>query len=194
MIIRIRDRRAERKTLLLQLLVLLLAVLVMPHNMVGALGVGALPVVGMIIDVQQQFSAAQALVGTAVSTNSVDLGPPNTTAAERRIGTGEPMAVLVTIGVGAVGGGTLTVDVQTDDNSAFSSAAIHTTSGAIAAAALGIGAKLVIPLIPGKITERYMRLNYTMVTMTNITVSAELQPLASIQNEQVYPKNFVISV
>jgi hypothetical protein len=80
------------------------------------------------------------------------------------------------VDVAAVGGGTLQVTVQSDDNSAFSSPGTVAQTAAIAAAALGLGARVLIPIPPDLGTERFTRLNYTLVTMTGITVTAELIP------------------
>lgn len=139
-----------------------------PESLVALATTGSM--IGAFIDAQQLFSDAQALVATAVSTNIIDHG------SDRNIGIGEPLLVLVTIDVAAAGGGTLTIAVQSDDNSGFSSAGTVATTVAIAAAALGLGARVLIPIPPDTGTERYMRLNYTMATMTSITVTSVLIP------------------
>jgi hypothetical protein len=98
--------------------------------------------------------------------------------------------VLLTVDVAAAGGGTLAIAVQSDDNSAFSSPGTVTTTTAIAAAALTLGARIVIPIPPDTATERFMRLNYTLVTMTGITVTAELTPMRFIPTgENVFYAN-----
>jgi len=86
----------------------------------------------MIIDYNLQFSDAQALTVDAASTNIIDLG------SDRDIGVGEEMKVALNFDV-AMGGTspTLSVLVQTDDNSSFSSATTVLTSRSIAAAAIG---------------------------------------------------------
>lgn len=191
----VKNQQIVDRILLLQVLLVLLVVAIMPHHeLITGLGIGLLPVTGMLVDAALTFSDAQALTVTAVSTNLYDQGAPPSGTAERRIGSGEPMALVLTVDVAAAGGGTLQIDVQTDDNAGFSSAVVHATSGAVAAAALTAGAKVIIPLIPGKVTERYMRLNYTLTTMTGITVTAMLMPMNQIQNELTYPKNFVVSI
>jgi len=127
------------------------------------------------VDAQNLFSDAQALTVTAVSTNIIDHGQ------DRNIGVGTPLAVVVTVDVAAAGGGTLTIAVQGDDNSGFASPGTVATTAAIAAATLVAGYQLVIPLGPDTLTERFTRLNYTMATMTGITVTAYLAPLDQIQ-------------
>ena len=140
------------------------------------------------IDAFTTFSSAQALTATANSTNTIDL--VNTTSRE---GDGEPMAVVINVIVAAAGGGTLTVAVQSDDNSSFSSAATVATTAAIAAATLIAGYQFVIMIPPGVSTERYLRLNYTLATMTGITVTARLTPVSMIPSTTPYPDAITIS-
>lgn len=140
----------------------------------------------MIIDSQHLFSDAQALTATAASTNLIDLG------AERRIGIGEPLAVVISCDV-ALGGTspTFVATLQSDDNASFSSAASVVASSSISTFAAG--AKLVIPIPQGN-TERYIRLNYTLGgTSPTITVTSFLQPMNMIQNDVVYADGITIS-
>lgn len=140
----------------------------------------------MILDAQNTFSDSQALVGTAVSTNVIDL------SQDRDIGIGRPMVIMTVVKVAPAGGGTLQIDAQADDNVGFASPAVAATTGAIAAAALAAGTKRVLPLPPDKLTERFLRLNYTMVTMTSITVSSYLLPADFVQNEGVFASAYSI--
>jgi hypothetical protein len=82
----------------------------------------------MYIDAQQQYSQAQALTVSAVSTNAIDH------SQDRNFGIGVPLAILVTVGVAAAGGGTLTIALQADTTSAFGSPGHGGTTTAIAAA------------------------------------------------------------
>lgn len=144
----------------------------------------------MIIDSQNLFSDAQALSATGASTNLIDLG------AERRIGSGEPMAAVVTVDVALAGTSpTFAITVQSDDNSGFSSAATVVTSATISGAANApAGAKFVVPIPSGLATERYVRLNYTLGgTTPTITVTAFLQPMSMIQNDAYYADALTIS-
>jgi hypothetical protein len=141
-----------------------------PESLVTIVTAGS--VLGAIIDAQQTFSDAQALTVTAVSTNIIDHG------GDRNIGIGAGLGILLTVDVAAAGGGTLTIVVQSDDNAGFSSPGTVATTAAIAAAALTLGARVIIPIPPDTATERFMRLNYVLATMTGITVTAVLQPLA----------------
>lgn len=141
----------------------------------------------MYIDAQLQFSQAQALVATAASTNAVDFGK------DRNIGIGKPMAILVTVGVSPAGGGTLQITVQADTTSAFGAPVTVAQTIAIAAANLTAGTKVIIPIPADLSTDRWMRLNYTMVTMTSITVTAELVTQDAVQNEWYAPAGTTIS-
>jgi hypothetical protein len=131
----------------------------------------------MIIDSQALFSDDQAVTATAVSSNIIDLGatgtvPGGSTALSRDIGKGTPVEILIQWTVAAVSGGasTVTVDLETDDNSSFSSATTLATTGAIAKATLVAGYQMKIHYMP-RGAERYIRLNYTVAT-ANLTAGA----------------------
>lgn len=140
----------------------------------------------MYIDAQQQYSVAQALVATAVSTNSIDH------SQDRNLGIGEPLVVLVTVGVAAAGGGTLQIVLQTDTTSAFGSPVTVAASPLIAAAALGLGAKYVLAIQADFLFNRWSRINYIMATMTSITVTAELTLASMVQNEWYAPAGVTV--
>ena len=141
----------------------------------------------MILDALLQFSDAQALTATGASTNSIDLG------AERRIGSGGAMAIVVTADVALAGTSpTLAVTVQSDDNAAFSSPTTVTTSATVTT--LAAGEKIVVGIPPGTATERYMRLSYTLGgTPPTVTVTSQLMPRDMIQDEAYYADGFTIS-
>lgn len=140
----------------------------------------------MILDAQLQFSDDQALTVTAVSTNSIDL------LADRNIGVGEPLSVLIVPKVAGdftTGDESYTATLQTDDNSSFSS---PTTVVAATTISRPLGSPTVIAIPPNNVTERYLRLSYTLAgTSPTMTVDAFLIPTAYIQNEQYYPKGYV---
>lgn len=139
----------------------------------------------MILDALNALSNSQALTVTAASTDTIDLG------VERQLGSGEPMAVMVTVGV-AMGGTspTLQVNVQSDDNTGFSSAAVVAASASFSS--LPAGSKIVIPIPPNTNTERYLRLNYTLGgTSPTVTVSAHLIPLSHVESYRAYPWSYV---
>lgn len=113
----------------------------------------------MILDTENMFSDDQAITVTAASTNVIDLG------VDRDIGKGVPVPILIqaTEAFTAAGAATLQVDLETDDNEAFSSASTIWTSGAIGKATLVAGYKFAINYVPRE-NERYLRLNFTVTT------------------------------
>jgi hypothetical protein len=127
----------------------------------------------MIIDSRLNVSRMQALTGTSAvaSTDTIDLG------STRLIGPGEAMWWVIVARVG-LGGTTptMTISIQTDDNSAFSSAATLDTAPTLAAAAFATGQKIILPM-PWT-NERHLRLSYTMGgTSPTCTVDAFLTNL-----------------
>lgn len=134
----------------------------------------------MIIDKLLEFSDSQAITATAASTNVIDLG------ADRDLGVSDiDVFIQVMETFAASGAATLTITLETDDNSSFSSATALWTSPAISKTALVAGYN------PGKfklpqVTERFLRCNYTVATgpMTAGKVSAAL--LTGRQNWRAY--------
>ena len=113
----------------------------------------------MYLDKQLMFSEAQAVTVTAASTNVVDLG------ADRDVGSGEPLELLVVVdeAAAAAGAATLTMALETDDNEAFASATTLLSSAEIGKAALTAGSSHFKVRVPED-AERYLRLNYTVAT------------------------------
>lgn len=142
----------------------------------------------MFLDKQQQFSDAQALTATAVSTNVIDLG------VDRDIGKGEPMAIVVTVGVAAdftSANETYQFVVQTDNDEAFGSITTHVQTAAINGDELTAGSKVVIPL--GHTNERYLRMNYVLAgTTPSVTIDAYLQPMSMIDGVTDYASGYAI--
>lgn len=133
----------------------------------------------MLLSVQQTFSDAQALTGTAASTNIIDLGATGTVlkapaALVRDIGKGEPIPIIVKLDVAAGGTSpTLTVAVQVDDNSGFSSPKTVFTSQTKAGGAAGD--EIIMEYVPQGSDERYIRLNYTLAgTSPTYTVTSAI--------------------
>lgn len=107
----------------------------------------------MLLD-QQALSAAQAITATAASTNVIDTG------SNKDVGKYGDIPLLIQVVEGFNNLTSLTVTVQTDDNSAFSSAA-DVLSMTIPLASLVLGYKSPVITLPMKM-ERYIRLNYTV--------------------------------
>ncbi|MHB4873666.1 Bbp16 family capsid cement protein [Klebsiella pneumoniae] len=108
----------------------------------------------MLLDQQALFSAAQAITATAASTNVIDTG------SNKDVGKYGDIPLLIQVVEGFNNLTSLTVTVQTDDNSAFSSAA-DVLSMTIPLASLVLGYKPPVITLPMKM-ERYIRLNYTV--------------------------------
>ncbi|MGX1353372.1 hypothetical protein AB7M49_006993 [Bradyrhizobium elkanii] len=112
----------------------------------------------MIFDRTNLLSDAQAITATAASTNVIDLGP---VAIARDIGKGRPIPLLIQVVEAFNNLTSLTVALQTDDNSAFGSAKT-VWSSTVLLADLIAGAVVVPEYITRGTNERYMRLNYTV--------------------------------
>ncbi|EIY2246820.1 TPA: Bbp16 family capsid cement protein [Klebsiella pneumoniae] len=108
----------------------------------------------MLLDQQALFSAAQAITATAASTNVIDTG------SNKDVGKYGDIPLLIQVVEGFNNLTSLTVTVQTDDNSAFSSAS-DVLSMTIPLASLVLGYKSPVITLPMKM-ERYIRLNYTV--------------------------------
>lgn len=142
----------------------------------------------MILDAQALLSDAQALTATAASTNIYDAG------ADRDLGVGEPLGVAISVDVAAdftSTNETYQFDIETDDNSSFSSATVIARR-IIVAGSLTAGARFVIPLPHDN--ERYLRINYTLGgTTPTVTVTAWIAPLSFIEKNQQYADGLTIS-
>ncbi len=148
----------------------------------------------MFIDALLLVSDSQAVTADAVSTNTIDLGNPT---VKNRIGSGEPMAFLITVEVSADG----TTGDETYAFEVISSAAANLSSPTVlnrrACTAgqhtqLTAGTRLVLPVPPGFPQQRYIGVNYDVGgTTPSITVSAALMP-QSLAEESIasYAKGY----
>jgi len=121
----------------------------------------------MIYDALGLFSDSQAITATAPSTNTIDLKATGTpyggVQLVRDIGKGECLNLSVTVNEAFNNLTSLTISVETDDNSAFSSAATVFTTPAIPLASLVLGYS--VPMLtefPEGTKEQYVRLKYTV--------------------------------
>ena len=142
----------------------------------------------MFIDALGLFSDAQAITAQAASTNSVDLG------SARNIGVGEDLYVAVNVDVAFTDAGsdsTLTVELQTDDDSAFGSPVTNTlfTIPAVTAA----GAAFFAKIQPDQLNERYARLRFTPNNGNLTTGSVTAAFTKDIAKFIAYPKGYTIS-
>lgn len=148
----------------------------------------------MYIDYEEQFSDAQALTTTAASTNLIDLGPRQGDQSAD-LGTGTQMVVVIQLTVAADDADadeTYVADLETDDNTGFSSAT--TLGSATITRGDAAGTRYYIHLPLAQTVERYIRLNYTLGgTTPSVTLDAWLAPASSVQNDRYYENNSTIT-
>jgi hypothetical protein len=127
----------------------------------------------MIIDKQTLMSEDQAVTVTAASTNVIDLASIATgTPTPNELGNYE---LLLQVTTTFHAGTSMSATVQTDDDESFGSPTSLVASAAIATATLVAGYQYKIALPSDAITERYMRVYYTVVgTMDAGKVTAAL--------------------
>lgn len=134
----------------------------------------------MIFDAQNTFSKDQAVTATALSTNTLDLGPGDHGPSER--------ISLVVCATGYTAGAG-TVELQTADVSAADGALtspVVIASFPFPAAALKAGGQIVSARLPHGL-KRYVRLNYNMSTAgAGGTMTAAL--VLDVQQAEPLPK------
>ncbi len=114
-----------------------------------------------MIDKQLVLSDAQAVTATAESTYYVDL------SVARDIGKGKQLYVVIGVQTVMDSSGeaaTLTIALQTDDNTSFTSAVSVLSTQAYAESVLTAGRQPIVIPIPPDTDERYLRLYYTVGT------------------------------
>lgn len=138
----------------------------------------------MILDQTNLFSDAQVVTATAASENVIDLGATGvpqpvpqgapSVALKRDIGKGTPIDLLVQLVADTTGTpGTLTVELQVDDNEGFASAKTVESS---VMQGTDAGSRINMRYLPVGVDERYFRLNYVEAggTTPSYTVTAGL--------------------
>jgi len=143
----------------------------------------------MIIDSQNLFSDEQAVTAAAASTNLIDLG------TERRPGTGENLYIVAQVDEAFTDAGsdsTLLVELESDDNVAFSSPTVRQTIGTFAALAAA-GSRLIARYAPETLNERFIRLKYTPANGNLSTGKVTAFVTKDIQAFTAYPDGFTIS-
>jgi hypothetical protein len=123
----------------------------------------------MILDYHLKMSDAQAITASAATTNYID-----TTVAGKTVEKELYLVASVNTAFGSAGGtATLTIAIQSDDDSAFGSPTTLFTSPAFTVAALVAGFQAIKMRMPVAtqaaagttvITERYLRAYYTVGT------------------------------
>jgi hypothetical protein len=119
----------------------------------------------MFMDADLLFSDAQAVTAAAASTNYYDTGPLFTGNTGRNIGMSTEIYFSITVDTAFTDSGsnsTLTVDLQTDDNTSFTSQATVATLVTIpAVTAAGTKYFVKVPVATTVPYERYIRIYYT---------------------------------
>lgn len=132
----------------------------------------------MIISAEQQFSDAQSITITAVSTNKIDLGTTGTVlgapaALTRDIGKGTPIPIMCQVVDAFTGTGTIQFQVVTDSAADLSTATVVAETKAFTYTTLASGYQISLLVLPQKLTGRYLGLQYTISgTATAGSVSA----------------------
>lgn len=123
----------------------------------------------MIFSAQQIFSDDQAITASADSTNVIDLGVAGTpfgaqAALNDDVGKGNPIPILaqVTTAMTAAGAATLVINISTGATTALGTTIASV--GPIAVADLVAGYQMAIQVLPNKITERYLGIEYVVAT------------------------------
>ena len=120
----------------------------------------------MYLDAKNEFSDAQAVTSTAISTNVIDLGATNTL---KDIGVGEDVWLVVLTQTAATDSGsdaTLAVTLESDSTANLAtSATVHYSTGALAFAAFSpAGTVLAAVRLPSGSYERYLGVRYTVAS------------------------------
>lgn len=143
----------------------------------------------MIFDRTLLFSNAQAITATAASTDSIDLGATGTvmfaaSALSRDIGRGSSVPLLIQVVESFNTLTSLTVAVQCDDNSGFSTPK-NVLEVTLPLASLVAGRTFPIIAIPPGVNERYMRINYTVTGTAPTTGKVTAGIVADVQTNGV---------
>lgn len=159
----------------------------------------------MYLDKNLEFSDAQALTATAISTDVYDLfstaaggGSVGINGGNTFVDLGQSADLyLVIIATAAAAGGdsakTLTITLESADNAGLSSGqVVHWSSGPITGAAITAGARLATIPLPSAQYKRYMGLRYTVsASFTSFTVDAFITTDGS-GVYRAYNTNFVV--
>jgi len=145
----------------------------------------------MILDNDLIVSDAQAVTADAGSTNLIDLG-----VTGRRIGAGEPMALVLFVDVAADGtttDETYSINIQTDDDVAFGSATTL-QANVKTYAELVVNSQFAFVIDPNWNFERYVRGYFDVGgTTPSVTGTLGLMPLAAVRKYKEYANAYVIT-
>lgn len=126
----------------------------------------------MILSLNQLFSDDQAITATAVSTNVIDLGAPQTPYGgqapfHQDIGKGAGIPILAQVTEAFNTLTSLTVTIEVSANADMSSSKVL-ASQTLTLAQLTVGRQLNVQVLPNGADERYLAMRYT-VTGTDPT-------------------------
>lgn len=151
----------------------------------------------MYIDKQAEFSDAQAVTSTAISTNVMDL-ISNASGKNplRDIGTGQDVYLVVITQDAATDSGsdaTLTVSLESDSTENLAtSPTVHFTTGALAFAAFSpAGSVLAAVKLPKGDYERYLGVRYTVASGPLTAGNFDAFLTTDVDAWRAYAKNYV---
>lgn len=154
----------------------------------------------MILDKLLEFSDAQAVTATAISTNVADLYPLGnnvSTNLTRDIGTGEDLYLVVSTDVAITdtsSDATLTITLESDDNVGLTSATTHWSSGALAFATFSpAGTQVARIKLPGGQYERYLGVRYTVANGPFLTGALSAFIVKDAQGYTNYKAGFTVT-
>ena len=151
----------------------------------------------MYLDKQAEFSDAQAVTATTISTNVVDL-ISNSSGKNplRDIGTGQDVYLVVTTQTAATDTGsdaTLTVTLESDDNVGLTSPTVHIASPTLAFAAFAPAGSVVIAVkLPAGSYERYLGVRYTVAAGPLLTGAFDAFLTTDVSAYRAYARNYVV--
>lgn len=137
----------------------------------------------MYIDKQNVLGTAQAVTASAASTDYLDIGA----ASDLGVVGGMHLMVTCTESATAAGAATMSIAIQCDDNSSFSSAKTVAITDVIGKASLVASMEPIFIPLPIGLDERYIRAYYTVATgpLTAGKFSAVI--VAGVQKNKSYP-------
>lgn len=149
----------------------------------------------MYVDKQAEFSDAQAVTATAISTNVMDL-VSNSSGKNitRDIGTGQDVYLVVstTVQPTAAGAATVTVTLESDDNVGLTSPTVHFTSKAFALAEMAPNVGMVAIKLPAGNYERYLGVRYTVATGPLTAGNFDAFLTTDVQAWRAYDRNYTV--
>lgn len=156
----------------------------------------------MYVDSQLEFSNAQALTSTAISTNVVDLRPTTsgqTLNLQQNDGAGEDVYLVVqtqTLITDSGSDATLAVTLESaDDAGLTTNARVHASSGTLAFASYNtVGSKIMVLKLPQQIDyRRYLGLRFTIASGPFTAGAVDAFLTKDVQMVKSYAKGYSAS-